>query len=53
MLREGLRISTLLVTAAVVTLLSWGFGRWWLGGGNSPVQVGWLVGLLLIVTSAA
>ncbi len=48
MLRHGLRITTVLITAAAVTLLSWSAGRWWVASGNAPVRVEWLVGVLLI-----
>ena len=42
------RVSTILITAIIAALVSWILGRWWLGAGNGPVQVGWFVGLLLI-----
>ncbi len=48
MLREGLRTSVVLLIAAAVTVLSWGFGRWWLTGGHSAMRVGWIAGALLV-----
>ena len=52
MLRHGLRVTTVLVTGAATTVLSWSAGRWWLNSGHAPVQVGWLVGVLLVAMAA-
>lgn len=48
MLRDGLKISTVVLVALLLTVLSWGAGRWWISGGNAALQVGWLAGALLI-----
>ncbi len=48
MLRNGLKLSTTGLVALVVTVLSWGVGRWWLSGGHAAPQIGWLTGALLI-----
>ena len=48
MLRDGLKISTVALIALVVTVLSWGFGQWWLAAGHPAFRVGWLAGALLI-----
>lgn len=48
MLRDGLKTSTVALVALLLTVLSWGAGRWWLAGGNAALQIGWLAGALLI-----
>ncbi|MGO1166147.1 MAG: DUF3180 domain-containing protein [Janibacter sp.] len=48
MLRAGLKTSTLVLVALVLTVLSWGIGRWWLTGGHPALQIGWLAGALLL-----
>lgn len=48
MLRQGLKVSTLALVALLLTVLSWGIGRWWLSGGNAALQIGWLAGALLL-----
>lgn len=48
MLREGLRISTVLVVTVAVAVLSWGVGRWWLAEGHPALQIGWIAGALLL-----
>lgn len=48
MLREGLKRSTVGFVTLIVTVLSWGIGRWWLSGGNPALQIGWLAGILLV-----
>lgn len=48
MLRQGLKVSTALLVALAVTVLSWGLGRWWVSGGNPALQIGWLAGALLL-----
>lgn len=48
MLTRGLKIPTVAVVLVAVAALSWSFGRWWLAGGNSPMRVGWLAGVLLL-----
>ncbi len=48
MLRDGLKTSTVALVALLLTVVSWGVGRWWLSAGNAALQVGWLSGVLLI-----
>lgn len=48
MLRHGLRISTVVLVTVVITMLSWGIGRWWLAGGNAALRIGWIAGALLV-----
>lgn len=48
MLRHGLRIPTVVAVVVGSGVLSWSFGRWWLAGGNAPLRVGWLAGVLLL-----
>lgn len=48
MLRDGLKTSTVALVALLLTVLSWGVGRWWLAGGHAALQIGWLAGALLI-----
>ena len=48
MLRTGLKISTMALVVVVVMVISWGFGRWWLTGGNAGLRIGWVAGVLLV-----
>ena len=48
MLDRGLRIHTVLAALALAGVLSWGFGRWWVGGGHAPLRIGWLTAVLLV-----
>lgn len=48
MLRTGLKTSTVVLVAVAVTVLSWGFGRWWLNDGHAGLRVGWVAGVLLV-----
>ena len=52
MLDRGLRLPTVLGVLAVAGVLSWGFGRWWISGGHSPLRVGWFTGVLLLGMAA-
>lgn len=48
MLRTGLKISTTVLVAFAVMVLSWGFGRWWITGGHAGLRIGWVAGVLLV-----
>ncbi|MEN3121254.1 DUF3180 domain-containing protein [Janibacter terrae] len=48
MLSRGLRLPTVLAVVVGTGVLSWSVGRWWLAGGNAPLRVGWLAGVLLL-----
>lgn len=48
MLRSGLKRSTTGLVALFATIISWGVGRWWMSGGHSAPQIGWLTGGLLV-----
>lgn len=48
MLKHGLRVSVTALVALVVTMLSWGFGRWWISSGHAAPHVGWFAGVLLL-----
>lgn len=48
MLRTGLKISTTVLVAVAVMVLSWGFGRWWITGGHAGLRIGWVAGALLV-----
>lgn len=48
MLRQGVRLTTIMLVLLGATVLSWGLARWWVSGGHAPLRVGWLPGGLLI-----
>nr|WP_246297564.1 DUF3180 domain-containing protein [Janibacter cremeus] len=47
-MRTGLRVSTVVLVAAVVMVASGAFGRWWLTGGHGALRIGWIAGALLV-----
>lgn len=48
MLRQGVQLATVMLVLLGATVLSWGLGRWWVSGGRTLMEIGWLPGGLLI-----